>query len=190
MGAEVAIEILKGIWRFNDQYFYGEPVGVYLIELDSEIILFDLPSYSVPIKEFIQSFKKPAICYLSHGSTGIADGSIWQKEINLEVRLHKSDSGYRWLRMKPDVLFVKLENNKEYQIIHTPGHSLGSICLLHKPSGALFTGDTIAGEGGQIRPSSKSTHDDNPELRVASINKLMRKKFKHILPFHFDIIMS
>lgn len=33
-------------------------------------------------------------------------------------------------------------------VLHTPGHTPGSICLYEKNSGVLFTGDTIFAEGG------------------------------------------
>ena len=34
-------------------------------------------------------------------------------------------------------------NEMEFEIIHTPGHTAGSICLYEKSSRKLFTGDTI-----------------------------------------------
>lgn len=36
--------------------------------------------------------------------------------------------------------------NMEFEIIHTPGHTSGSICLYEKTSDKLFTGDTIFAE--------------------------------------------
>lgn len=33
------------------------------------------------------------------------------------------------------------------EVLHTPGHSDGSVCLLEKESGALFTGDSLMGRG-------------------------------------------
>jgi len=35
----------------------------------------------------------------------------------------------------------------ELQVIHTPGHTKGSICLLHPGSGTLFSGDTVFAHG-------------------------------------------
>lgn len=31
----------------------------------------------------------------------------------------------------------------QFEIIHTPGHTLGSICIYEKNTSSLFTGDTI-----------------------------------------------
>ena len=33
------------------------------------------------------------------------------------------------------------------EFIHTPGHTMGSLCVLYREGGALFTGDTILGTG-------------------------------------------
>jgi len=35
----------------------------------------------------------------------------------------------------------------ELQVIHTPGHTKGSVCILHTGSGTLFSGDTIFAHG-------------------------------------------
>ena len=35
----------------------------------------------------------------------------------------------------------------ELEVIHTPGHTQGSICLYDKKSGTLFTGDTVFADG-------------------------------------------
>ena len=43
-----------------------------------------------------------------------------------------------------DVLFADSENFKGgFTVIHTPGHSEGSICLYSNASGILFSGDTL-----------------------------------------------
>lgn len=38
-------------------------------------------------------------------------------------------------------------DNLTFEVFHTPGHSNGSICLMEKGSKALFTGDTLMGNG-------------------------------------------
>ena len=35
----------------------------------------------------------------------------------------------------------------ELEVLHTPGHTEGSVCLLDKESGVLFSGDTLFADG-------------------------------------------
>jgi glyoxylase-like metal-dependent hydrolase (beta-lactamase superfamily II) len=41
------------------------------------------------------------------------------------------------------------------QVIHTPGHSPGSVSLYWPSEKALFTGDTVFKDGGTNRPSGR-----------------------------------
>lgn len=40
-----------------------------------------------------------------------------------------------------------LIDEQDWEVIHTPGHSIGGICLYEAASGTLITGDAIQGEG-------------------------------------------
>lgn len=180
------------IYEINNQYFYSEKVHTYLIELDDKVLLFDIPTYSKEIKDFITSFEKPAYAIISHGSCGISDGTEWQKEIGLKVYAHKADTNHPWLRMEPDVFFTKMpEFGKGIEVIHTPGHSAGAICVLEKSSKSLFTGDTFyGGKNGEIKDFSKERPADyeNPSDRIESCKKLLDYDFENVYPFHYEII--
>ncbi len=188
----VYTELQPGIYKINNQYFYSEKVHTYLIELDDTILLFDVPTYSKEVKAFIQSFKKPVHAILSHGSCGIADGTRWQKEIGLTVYAHIADTNHPWLRMQPDVFFSAVpEFGENIEVIHTPGHSAGAICVLEKTSKSLFTGDTFYGDyDGGIRDFTKERPADyeNPSDRIESCKKLLQYDFKNIYPFHYGMI--
>lgn len=180
------------IERFNSQHFYGESVGIYLVNLQDKILLFDIPTYSKEIEDYLLSKKKPMIALLSHGSCGISDGAVWQKKVGLKVYLHEADKDHDWLKMQPDVLFsTPPELNSNIEIIHTPGHSPGSVCLLDKKSNTLFTGDTVGGKEGKIRDFRGEAHqyDDIPE-RIKSCEKFLDYDFDKILPFHYEMILE
>ena len=146
-------KIDTNVCRFNNQFFYGEKVGTYLIDLDDKVVLFDLPTYSREIDLYFHSLNKPLLAILSHGPCGIKDGRIWQKKFGLQVYLHKLDINNEWLELKPDHTFTSPPNiDKSLEVIHTPGHSPGSVCLLHKDTKSLFTGDTFSGnKDGSVR---------------------------------------
>ncbi len=188
----VYTKLQPNVYEINNQYFYGEKVHTYLIELDDKVLLFDIPTYSKEIDDFVSSFEKPAYAILSHGSCGIADGTKWQKEIGLKVHAHKADTHHPWLRMQPDVFFTEMPVfGEQVEVIHTPGHSAGAICVLEKTSKSLFTGDTFYGNtNGEIRDfTQENTADyENPVERIASCKKLLNYDFENVYPFHYEII--
>ncbi len=185
-------KIDTNVYRFNNQFFYREKVGTYLIDLEDKVVLFDLPTYSIEIDSYLRSLKKPLIAILSHGPCGIKDGRIWQKKFSLQVYLHKLDINNEWLELKPNHTFTISPNiDESLEIIYTPGHSPGSICLLHKDSKSLFTGDTFAGNpDGSVRNFLKDPDASGDlQLRLKSCKKMMKIDFDNILPFHYEMIL-
>jgi len=187
-------KLQENIYEINNQYFYGEKVHTYLIELNDKVLLFDIPTFSKEVKEFILSFNKPAYAILSHGSCGIEDGTKWQNEIGLKVYAHKNDENHPWIRMKPDVLFAEMPQlDHTIEVIHVPGHSAGSICVLETQSKSLFTGDTFYGnKEGEIRDFTKESQSDYENLkdRINSCKNLLNYEFENVYPFHYEIMLK
>ena len=71
-----------------------------------------------------------------------------------------------------------------FQIIHTPGHSPGSICLYWPQEKALFTGDVIfyQGIGRTDLPGG-----DGQALKE-SIRRLSGLEVEHLLPGHGEVV--
>ncbi|MHA1754269.1 MAG: MBL fold metallo-hydrolase [Candidatus Odinarchaeia archaeon] len=71
--------------------------------------------------------------------------------------------------------------DKDFQIIHTPGHTLGSICLYNEEDEVLISGDTVFSKGsfGRVDYPSGSMSD-----LINSIEKLLNLKVKYLLPGH------
>lgn len=69
----------------------------------------------------------------------------------------------------------------ELKVIYTPGHSIGSIALYHKPSKSLFSGDTIFCDGGIGRWDLIS--GDYRQL-VDSIKMLSKLEVINLYPGH------
>ncbi len=82
-----------------------------------------------------------------------------KKETGGMVGLHKSDAGLLKeadSHLEPDLLLkdnISLELGKTtIKVLHTPGHTPGSLCFHVKEAKALFTGDTLfKGQFGRIR---------------------------------------
>jgi len=66
------------------------------------------------------------------------------------------------------------------EVIHTPGHTFGSICLFEPKLGALFSGDTVfCGDVGRTDLPTSDT-----AALVNSIRKLSKLKVRDLYPGH------
>ena len=68
----------------------------------------------------------------------------------------------------------------ELQVIHTPGHTSGCICLYEPRAGLLFTGDTVFA-GGTL---SEIAVGGNVSDYVNSVRRLSNLKVKQLYPGH------
>jgi len=69
----------------------------------------------------------------------------------------------------------------EWEVVHTPGHTIDGICLYHEPTKTLISGDTIV-------PDAVSDVDKNAsgswDHYLYGIKQLMKKDIAHLLPGH------
>ena len=70
------------------------------------------------------------------------------------------------------------------QAVETPGHTIGSLCILHEGDDVLFTGDTILGKGSvAISPSQGDIG-----LYLESLEKLKGYALRRIAPGHGPMV--
>ena len=75
------------------------------------------------------------------------------------------------------------------EVIHTPGHTVGSICLYNREKKMLFSGDLIRNENGVMEgPPPQFTPD--PGTAARSLEKIADYDFDTLLPGHGDPILS
>ena len=70
------------------------------------------------------------------------------------------------------------------EFIHTPGHTLGSLCILHRQAGILFSGDMILGTGTTV---ISPEHGDMAAY-IESMQKLQGFDARLIAPGHGPVI--
>ncbi len=75
--------------------------------------------------------------------------------------------------------------DEEFDVLHTPGHSLGSICLYSKKSRLLISGDTIFAHGDFSRYDI--TGGDFNAL-IKSIERLSALDVKNLYSGHGPIV--
>lgn len=75
--------------------------------------------------------------------------------------------------------------DEPFQVLVTPGHSIGSVCFYNKKYEILFSGDTVFSHGGFGRYDFPGGDFD---LLVGSIERLATLKIQKLYPGHGPII--
>ena len=89
---------------------------------------------------------------------------------------------------EPDILLddgesISIGNGEHLQIIHTPGHTPGGICLYEPVSKSLFSGDTVFPQGSIGRTDFIGGNSANIS---GSIQKLTQLDVRTMYPGHGD----
>lgn len=147
-------------------------------------------------------------CHYDH----IANNSKLKKKFNLNIAMHEKDV-YAVKNIKGstyssffnsdfnseidsgsfdfDVIFkggekIKLKDHT-LEVIHTPGHTEGSICIYDRETKSLFSGDTIFAEGFG-RTDLLGGSYDNLKNSIRILNKLNESfGIKKVYPGHGDV---
>ena len=107
--------------------------------------------------------------------------------------MHRNDIRNQWLQLKPDrLLDSPIVDLGGLKIIHTPGHTAGSVCVYDPSTGTLFSGDSIGGTAtGEVRDfMTNDPHNEDAEMRLRSIAQLTQYPFERVLPFHYEPILE
>lgn len=100
-----------------------------------------------------------------------------------------SNATYFSAKMKPVKVATKLKDGDMlfgFKIIHTPGHSPGSICLYDAKEKILISGDTLFADGVGRTDLPGGSEDD----MGASLEKLSSLKIDKILPGHGEPVLK
>jgi len=74
----------------------------------------------------------------------------------------------------------------ELEVIHTPGHTPGSICLYDKKNKTLYSGDTVFADG----VGRTDTPGGDPATLKESLDKLAKLQVDRIMPGHGRPVME
>jgi hypothetical protein len=75
----------------------------------------------------------------------------------------------------------------EWEVIHTPGHTVDSICLYHRPTRTLATGDTVL-PNAMAEPDQ--TAGGRLDYYLASLRDLLQREVANLLPGHEPPVFS
>lgn len=121
---------------------------------------------------------------------GIAKIAMHEDEIRLmKMQSWVSIFGLRFKPFDPDILLKGGERFElgevELEVIHTPGHSPGSICLYEPKKKWLFSGDTVFAHGSFGRYDLPG---GDAEKLVKSIELLSKLEVENLYPGHEDVV--
>lgn len=161
--------IRKGLLRIEAFVVPPFANNVYILYEDGsdEAFIVDVAMGSSAIYDRIRELDlKPSLIINTHGHTDhTAEDGLLRKKTNAKLAIHELDA-YRLALddeasvelgiikepLEPDIQLVsdqKLTLGKKIvlDVVHTPGHTEGSICLYYKEENQLFSGDTLFQSG-------------------------------------------
>jgi hydroxyacylglutathione hydrolase len=173
--------------------------NTYLIHSDNKTVV-DLGSIAIAKKLPINEVKNIVLTHAHFDHTG----GLGVIKTNAKIMMHAEDAkmvgtpatasnffGERAPTFNIDVLLKDGDEidigNSILRVVHTPGHTPGSICLYEPESKSLFSGDTIFPNGGigrtdLIGGSSKAL--------VASIERLIKFDVEVLYPGHGAVMVN
>ena len=148
MNARVERVVTSGIFSLDGQDFEVDN-NVWLVGDDEEVLIVDAAHDARTILEAVGGRRVVGIvCTHSHNDHVNAVQDLISV-IDGPVYLHPADS-MLWEVVNADVAFTPLSDGDvvsvaglDAQVIHTPGHSPGGVCLYLPELGILLSGDTL-----------------------------------------------
>lgn len=148
MSARVERVVTSGIFSLDGQDFEVDN-NVWLVGDDDEVLIIDAAHDAAVIRSAVAGRRVVGIvCTHSHNDHVNAVQDLLP-DAEGRVYLHPADS-MLWEVVNAGVAFAPLEDGEritvagvEAEVIHTPGHSPGGVCLYLPDLGVLLSGDTL-----------------------------------------------
>lgn len=182
----------------------GYDSNVYVLNAERPAIIDAGTGFNLHrIRERIQRVVSlPSIAYiiLTHEHFDHTGGvAAVLEHMNAEVIMHREgantlEQGQDWSAAlfgvsQPAVLVDRRVSDRDIidlgsatlEVLHTPGHSPGSMCLYHAESQSLFSGDTVFADGGVGRTDFRG---GDPSLLHQSLQRLTHIQVQNLYPGH------
>jgi hydroxyacylglutathione hydrolase len=185
--------------------------GIYVVEGQKNALLIDTSMGAYSLKDVVSKItSKPLLVLNTHGHPDHAGGngefdkvflakkdfSLYHLSCQVSYRFHDLCSIYQQDALKLKEVMIPYKNNvvpigegdvidlggRKLEVILTPGHTKGSLCLYDSFSSSLFTGDTVTQAGQWIYlPVSTSL-----KIYAQSLKRLIDRHLplKALLPGH------
>ena len=123
--------------------------NIWLIGDDTEVLVVDAAHTAQPIIDAVGDRNVVAVLCTHAHNDHVTVAPELAKQFSAPILLHPDDE-VLWKQTHPSVSYSPLTDDQritvagiEIRVIHTPGHSPGSVCLYAPAMGAVCTGDTL-----------------------------------------------
>lgn len=147
--------------------------NIWLIGDDAEVLVVDAAHDAAPIISAIGDRKLVGVFCTHAHNDHVTVAPDLARSFGAPIMLHPDDD-VLWRQTHPDVDYEPLQDGQRVEVagahlevLHTPGHSPGSVCLYQPAKAALFSGDTLFNGGPGATGKSYS---DFPTI-IASISE-------------------
>jgi len=175
---EVGDGVFVRRYPFLDQTI-GAVVGL------ERVLVIDTRATRLQARELIRDLRQltqlPWVAANTHAHFDHAGGvdDDWKN-----VYLHKDDffdgPYFKIPARAKEINFKTIQWGKfEFEILHTPGHTLGSICLFEREKGVLISGDTLFADG-----IGRTDLGGDEKLMVKSLFRLRKLGWRVLCPGH------
>lgn len=103
--------------------------------------------------------------------------------------LSTSEILFWYERVKVDILLKDGDEIDHLKVIHTPGHTMGSISLYDSKEKVIFSGDTMPAELGRMG-WGRNPYSVNSKMEEESLKKLMSLDFEKFLPTDGKMVLK
>jgi glyoxylase-like metal-dependent hydrolase (beta-lactamase superfamily II) len=139
--------------------------NVWVIGDDDEVVIVDAAHTAEQIVDAVAGRNVVAVVVTHGHDDHVTVAPQLAATTHAPVLMHPGDD-MLWKATHPEEKYWNLDAGlrigvagTELQVIHTPGHSPGSVCLYLPEAGALFSGDTLFNGGPGATGRSFSDHD-------------------------------
>ena len=151
-GLRVERVVTSGIFALDGGTWDVEN-NIYLIGNDSEVVVIDAAHTAAPIIDAVAGRHVNAVICTHGHNDHVTVAPTLAHELHAPILLHPGDD-VLWNHTHPDTAHRTLDDHQrvavggtDLEVIHTPGHSPGSVCLHLPELGVLFSGDTLFSGG-------------------------------------------
>ncbi|WOK92823.1 hypothetical protein Cni_G01515 [Canna indica] len=175
---------LPGVYHcgYHSEKSYG--ATSYFITHPEGNILVDCPRFTERLAHNIEKLGGVRYMFLTH-KDDVGDHEKWYNRLKCDRILHSGDVENYTANVETQLHGEgPWSIGTDFELIYTPGHTEGSVCLYYKTLKVLFTGDHLAKSEESDLSIFEIYNKQTVSLQLKSVRKLLDFDFEWILPGH------